>query len=69
MTHEQKQRFLSTFARTFIRESAAEDAGITRLAENGYMGSGGGSVTKYDLYVGPSGAGGDGVVIIYGIPV
>lgn len=42
---------------------------ITRVAENGYMGSGGGSVTKYDLYVGPSGAGGDGVVIIYGIPV
>lgn len=29
MTHEQKQRFLSTFSRTFMRESAAEDAGIT----------------------------------------
>jgi len=43
--------------------------GATRTAEDGYMGSGGGSVTKYDLYVGPSGAGGDGVVIIYGIPV
>ncbi len=50
-------------------KSGRASYGITRLAENGYMGSGGGSVTKYDLYVGPSGAGGDGVVIIYGIPV
>ena len=42
--------------------------GITRAAENGSMGSGGGAVVKYELYVGPSGAGGDGIVIIYGIP-
>lgn len=29
MTQEQKQRFLSTFSRTYLRETAAADAGIT----------------------------------------
>ena len=37
-------------------------------AGNGSLGAGGGSIEKYGNWIKDSGAGGDGVVIIYGIP-
>ena len=42
--------------------------GITRAAGDGTLGAGGGAMVKYDLYVGKTGAGGDGIVILYGTP-
>lgn len=38
-------------------------------AADGDIGAGGGSIEKYGNWIKNSGAGGDGVVIIYGIPV
>ena len=40
-----------------------------RNAQDGALGSGGGALTKYGTYVAATGGGGDGIVIVYGIPV
>lgn len=57
----------SHFARGGENGTAAP--GNYRHAKSGVLGSGGGALTKYSTYVADTGGGGDGVVIVYGIPV
>jgi hypothetical protein len=49
--------------------SGTAGPGNYRNAQSGALGSGGGALTKYGTYIAKTGAGGDGVVIVYGIPV
>ena len=55
----------------FARGGLSGTAGpaMYRNAQSGSLGSGGGALTKYGTYVATTGGGGDGVVIVYGIPV